>query len=131
VEQLGIQIRAGVHTGECEHTDHNFAGLAVHVGARVAAMAGPGEVWVSRTVRDVVAGSDIGFEPRGTHRLKGVPEPCDLYSVIDRGLVSVAVTVQPARRRITDRLVFATGAIGLGAATLWLSVVVLMPLVGA
>jgi class 3 adenylate cyclase len=130
VEQLGIQIRAGVHTGECEHTDDNVAGLAVHVGARVAAMAGPGEVWVSRTVRDLVAGSDIGLEPRGTHRLKGVPEPCDLYSVIGRGVVSVAVTGRPARRRIADRVVVVVGLLGLGAATLWLSVVVLIPLVG-
>jgi class 3 adenylate cyclase len=79
VERLGIQIRAGVHTGECERTDDNLAGLAVHIGARVGAAAGPGEVWVSHTVRDLVAGSGINFRRRGTHQLKGVPEPCELF----------------------------------------------------
>jgi class 3 adenylate cyclase len=94
IEQLGIQIRAGVHTGECERTDDNLAGLAVHIGARVTATAGPGEVWVSRTVRDLVAGSGIDFQPRGVHHLKGVPEHCELFSLIDTNGALVPTTVQ-------------------------------------
>ena len=66
VDAMGIQVRAGIHTGECERTEDNLAGLAVHIGARVAAAAGPGEVWVSRTVRDLVAGS--GSRPAGSWR---------------------------------------------------------------
>jgi class 3 adenylate cyclase len=128
VERLGIQIRAGVHTGECERTDDNVAGLAVHVGARVGATAGPGEVWVSRTVRDLVAGSGIDFRRRGTHQLKGVPEPCELFSLIDTGVALVPVTAQPTRPRVSDRIIFAAGALGLGIATLWLSIGVLIPL---
>jgi class 3 adenylate cyclase len=128
VEPLGIQIRAGVHTGECERTDDNLAGLAVHIGARVGATAGPGEVWVSRTVRDLVAGSSIDFRRRGTHQLKGVPEPCELFSLIDTGVALGLVTAKPTRPRVSDRIIFAAGALGLGIATLWLSVDVLIPL---
>jgi class 3 adenylate cyclase len=128
VERLGIQIRAGVHTGECERTADNVAGLAVHIGARVGATAGPGEVWVSRTVRDLVAGSGIDFRRRGTHQLKGVPEPCELFSLIDTGVALVPVTAQPTRPRVSDRIIFAAGALGLGIATLWLSIGVLIPL---
>jgi len=128
IEPLGIQIRAGVHTGECERTEDNLAGLAVHVGARVAASAGPGEVWVSRTVRDLVAGSGIDFQRRGVHQLKGVPERCQLFSLIDTNGALVPVTVQPTRLRVSDRIIFAAGAVGIGVATLWLSVVVLVPL---
>jgi class 3 adenylate cyclase len=70
---LGLEIRAGVHTGECELRDNGLAGIAVHIGARVAALAGPGEVLVTSTVRDLVAGSGIEFKDRGRHALKGVP----------------------------------------------------------
>ena len=70
---LGIEIRAGVHTGECELRGDNLAGIAVHIGARVAAIAGPGEVLVTSTVRDLVNGSGIEFTDRGVHTLKGVP----------------------------------------------------------
>jgi class 3 adenylate cyclase len=70
---LGVEVRAGLHTGECEIRDDDLAGIAVHIGARVAALAGRGEVLVTSTVRDLVAGSGIEFADRGRHQLKGVP----------------------------------------------------------
>ncbi len=79
--ELGLDVRAGVHTGECEVLDGKVAGLAVSIGARVAARAGPGEVLVSSTVRDLVAGSGIAFEDRGMAELKGVPGEWRLYAV--------------------------------------------------
>lgn len=81
VRRLGIEIRAGVHTGECEVTGENLSGVAVHIGARIAALSQPGEVVVSSTVKDLVAGSGIRFVDRGTHRLKGVPEEWRLFAV--------------------------------------------------
>jgi class 3 adenylate cyclase len=78
---IGLTVRAGLHTGECESVGEKIGGLAVHIGARVAGHAQPGEVLVSRTVRDLVAGSGIRFAPRGTHALKGVPGEWALYSV--------------------------------------------------
>jgi class 3 adenylate cyclase len=80
VRELGIQLRAGLHTGECELADGKVAGIAVSIGARIAAAAGPGEVLVSRTVRDLVAGSGLAFEDRGAHELKGVPGEWRLYA---------------------------------------------------
>jgi pimeloyl-ACP methyl ester carboxylesterase len=73
IAELGLQIRAGLHTGECELIGDDVGGIAVHIGARVAATAGPGEIRVSRTVADLVAGSGLEFEDRGEHELKGVP----------------------------------------------------------
>jgi class 3 adenylate cyclase len=81
VRVLGLEIRAGVHTGECELHDGKIAGIAVSMGARVAASAGPSEVLVSGTVKDLVAGSGIEFEDRGKHELKGVPGEWRLYAV--------------------------------------------------
>ncbi len=81
VRDLGIEIRAGLHTGEVELVGDAVRGLAVHVGARVAGLAGPGEVLVSRTVKDLVSGSGIAFDDRGVHDLKGVPEPWRLFAV--------------------------------------------------
>ena len=81
---LDLAIRAGVHTGECEVTGNKLVGVAVHIGARVAALAGAGEVLVSRTVTDLVAGSGIDFEPRGRHALKGVAGEWELFSVVRR-----------------------------------------------
>jgi class 3 adenylate cyclase len=78
---LGIEIRAGLHTGECEVVGEKMRGVAVHIGARVAALAGPGEVLLSRTVRDLVAGSGLAFEDRGTHVLKGVPGEWQLFAM--------------------------------------------------
>ncbi len=77
---LGIEVRAGLHTGECEVMGDDVGGIAVHIAARVSSLAGPGEVLVSRTVRDLVAGSQIEFAERGTHELKGVPDEWDLYA---------------------------------------------------
>ena len=81
VRALGLEMRAGLHTGECELFDGEVAGIAVHTGARVAACAQPGEVLVSSTVKDLVAGSGLTFEDRGTHALKGVPGEWRLYAV--------------------------------------------------
>ncbi len=81
VGQLGIAIRAGLHTGECEVMGEDIGGIAVHIGARVATEAAANEVLVSSTVKDLVAGSGIGFEDRGPHRLKGVPEEWRLFAV--------------------------------------------------
>ena len=80
--ELGLEIRAGVHTGECELQDGKVAGIAVNIGARVAGAAGPGEVLVSSTVKDLVAGSEIAFGERGIQELKGVPGEWKLYSAL-------------------------------------------------
>jgi class 3 adenylate cyclase len=81
VHALGLEVRAGLHTGECELLDGKVAGIAVHTGARVASHAAPGEVLVSSTVKDLVAGSGLSFQDRGTHELKGVPGEWRLYAV--------------------------------------------------
>jgi pimeloyl-ACP methyl ester carboxylesterase len=81
LEGIGIDARSGLHTGEVEVVGNNIAGIAVHIGARVAAEAGAGEVLVSSTVRDLVAGSGIEFEDRGLRDLKGLDEPRRLYAV--------------------------------------------------
>jgi len=81
VQELGLELRAGLHTGECEVHDDKVAGIAVSIGARVAGLASPGEVLVSSTVKDLVAGSGIEFRDRGEHDLKGVPGAWRLYAV--------------------------------------------------
>jgi class 3 adenylate cyclase len=81
VRELGIEIRAGLHTGECELVGDDVAGMAINIGARVSALAGPGEVLVSGTVKDLVYGSGIEFADRGAHELKGVPGDWRLYAV--------------------------------------------------
>ena len=73
IRPLGIDIRAGLHTGECEEIGENIGGIAVHIGARVAALAGPSEIFVSSTVKDLVAGSGLRFVDHGQHSLKGIP----------------------------------------------------------
>jgi pimeloyl-ACP methyl ester carboxylesterase len=85
VRDLGLEVRAGLHTGECEQLDGKVGGIAVHIGARVAAAARPGEVIVSRTVKDLVAGSEIAFEDRGSAELKGVPGAWELFAVVGIG----------------------------------------------
>ena len=77
---MGIDVRVGLHTGECDLRGDDLAGLAVHIAARVAAAAGADEVLVSSTVKDLVAGSGITFEDRGEHDLKGVPGTWRLYA---------------------------------------------------
>jgi len=84
VHDLGLSIRAGLHTGECEVTDGKIAGIAVHTGARVAALAAADEVLVSSTVRDLVAGSGIRFDEKGAHELKGIPGQWRLFAVQQR-----------------------------------------------
>ncbi len=79
---LGIELRAGLHTGECEMMEGDIGGLAVHIAARVSGLAGPGEVLVSRTVADLVAGSDLKFTDRGTHTLKGIRGKWQLFAVV-------------------------------------------------
>ena len=81
VGALGIELRAGLHTGECEVRGDDVGGIAVHIGARVSALAGPGEILVSGTLRDLVVGSGLGFDDRGAHELKGVPGEWRLFSV--------------------------------------------------
>ena len=81
VRDLGIAVRAGLHTGECELIGEDIGGIAVHIGARVAAHAGPSEVWVSQTVKDIVAGSGLAFDDRGEYELKGLPDRWRLYRV--------------------------------------------------
>lgn len=81
VRSLGIEVRAGLHTGECEIIGDKLGGIAVHTGARIASLAGPGEVLVSSTVKDLVAGSNLAFDDRGPQSLKGVPGRWQLFAV--------------------------------------------------
>ena len=82
VRPLGIDVRAGLHSGECEVLGDKLGGIAVHIGARVASLAAGGEVLVSNTVKDLVAGSGIGFQSRGVHALKGVPGEWSVFAVV-------------------------------------------------
>jgi class 3 adenylate cyclase len=81
VQALGIEVRAGLHTGECEVRGDDIGGIGVHIGARVSALAGPNDVLVSSTLRDLVIGSGLEFEERGAHELKGVPGEWRLFAV--------------------------------------------------
>jgi class 3 adenylate cyclase len=78
---VGVELRAGLHTGECEVRGHDLGGITVHVAARVGALARPGELLVTNTVKDLVAGSGIRFTDRGLHALKGVPDDRHLLAV--------------------------------------------------
>jgi class 3 adenylate cyclase len=84
VRPLGLEIRAGLHTGEVEIVGDDIEGLAIHIGARIAALAGTGEVLVSRTIKDLVVGSGLTFHDRGTHALKGVPDEWQLFQAVTR-----------------------------------------------
>jgi class 3 adenylate cyclase len=79
---MGLEMRAGVHTGEIELVADKVRGIAVHIGARVAALAGAREIFVSQTVKDLVAGSGFTFEDQGIHSLKGVPDDWRIYKVV-------------------------------------------------
>ena len=81
LQPLGLDVRAGLHTGEVERRGEDVGGIAVHIGARVAALARPGEVLASSTVKDLVVGSGIEFEARGSHILKGVPDEWRVFAV--------------------------------------------------
>jgi class 3 adenylate cyclase len=79
--ELGLEVRVGLHTGECELLGEDIGGIAVHIAARVLAQAGAGEIWCTRTVKDLVAGSGFAFTDRGTHQLKGIPDRWQLFAV--------------------------------------------------
>jgi class 3 adenylate cyclase len=83
VRQLGIEIRAGLHTGECEIIDDDISGISVHIAARIMSKAMPGEIYSSSTVKDLVAGSGLKFEKQGLFSLKGIPGDWEIYSVIN------------------------------------------------
>jgi pimeloyl-ACP methyl ester carboxylesterase/class 3 adenylate cyclase len=106
VRELGIEIRAGVHTGECELRGQDVGGIAVHIGARISASAGPGEVLASSTVRDLVAGSGIAFEDRGVHALKGVPGEWRLFAPVgeDTRLQDLPTPPEPKSDPVFDRI---------------------------
>jgi len=113
-ETLGIQIRAGIHTGECELLDTDIGGIAVHIAARICGQAGAGEILVSRTVRDLVVGSGTGFDDRGSVELRGVPGTWQLLAVNRHGApagsaeAELASMPTPGRRtamRRSDRAV--------------------------
>jgi class 3 adenylate cyclase len=82
VQTLGLEVRAGIHTGEIEVANETIRGIAVHIGARIAAMADGGEVLLSSTVKDLVAGSGLVFDDCGVHTLKGVPDEWQIYRVV-------------------------------------------------
>ena len=82
LREIGLEIRAGLHTGECEVGDGKIVGIAVSIGARISALAGSGEILVSGTVRDLVAGSGLRFEDRGEHPLKGIPDAWRLFALV-------------------------------------------------
>jgi class 3 adenylate cyclase len=92
VRALGLEVRAGLHTGECETIDGKVGGLAVNIGARVGALAGPSELLVSRTVKDLVVGSGLSFAGAGVHALKGVPGDWELYRVVNEPPTKAALS---------------------------------------
>lgn len=94
IRALGVEVRVGLHTGECELADGKVAGIAVSIGARIAGVAGPGEVLISSTVKDLVAGSGLTFDDRGTHQLKGVPGDWRLYALADSALPTLLASRQ-------------------------------------
>ena len=99
---LGLEIRAGIHTGEIELAGRDIAGLAVHIAARVSAAARPGEILVSQTVRDIILGSGFTFTDRGEHELKGVPGRWRLFDVAGSD-ASGPVTIEPSMQTLADR----------------------------
>ena len=105
VEELQVQIRAGVHTGECEAMGADLGGMAVHIGSRVASHAGPGEVLVSSTVKDLVVGSGLAFAEAGEHELKGVPGAWRLYRVARARAADAPLAPASAHMTRADRVV--------------------------
>ena len=102
-ETLGIEIRAGIHTGECELLDNDIGGIAVHIAARICGQAGAGEILVSRTVRDLVVGSGTGFEDRGSVELRGVPGTWQLLAVNRHGPPAGSAEAELASMPTPDR----------------------------
>ncbi|MGB7589117.1 MAG: adenylate/guanylate cyclase domain-containing protein [Solirubrobacterales bacterium] len=104
VAELGIDLRGGIHTGECEAIGEDLGGLAVHIGARVSALAGPGEIVVSSTVKELVVGSDMQFSDRGEHELKGVPGSWHLYALGEERAPQVELDGAAGYMRRSDRV---------------------------
>jgi pimeloyl-ACP methyl ester carboxylesterase/class 3 adenylate cyclase len=104
VAELGIELRGGIHTGECEVIGEDLGGLAVHIGARVGALARPGEIVVSSTVKELVVGSDMQFTDRGEHELKGVPGSWHLYALGEERTPQVELDGAAGYMRRSDRL---------------------------
>jgi class 3 adenylate cyclase/pimeloyl-ACP methyl ester carboxylesterase len=107
-EDAGIRVRAGIHTGELEHTAMNVTGLTVHIGARVGAAAEPGQVLVSRTVHDLVAGSGLTFTSRGQHELKGVSGAWELFAVTHAGEQLEDLPQEESMQTSMDKMVLQT-----------------------
>jgi len=104
VAELGIQLRSGIHTGECEAIGEDLGGLAVHIGARVGALAGPGEIIVSSTVKELVVGSDMQFTDRGEHELKGIPGSWHLYALGEERTPLLELDAAAQYMRRSDRV---------------------------
>jgi class 3 adenylate cyclase len=107
-ESAGMTVRAGIHTGELEHEAMNVTGLTVHIGARVGAAADPGEVLVSRTVHDLVAGSGLTFVSRGEHPLKGVSGTWELFAVTHAGEQPEDLPHEESMQTPMDKMVLQT-----------------------
>lgn len=101
--ELGLPVRAGVHSGELERTGRDVTGMSVHIGARVSALAGPGEVLVSRTVHDLAIGSGLVFHGRGDHELKGVPGRWELFALAEVGEQERTATAESPMPTVMDR----------------------------
>jgi class 3 adenylate cyclase len=103
--ELGVELRSGIHTGECEAIGEDLGGLTVHIGARVSALAGPGEIVVSSTIKELVIGSDMQFSDRGEHELKGVPGSWHLYTLGEERIPRVELDGAAGYMRRSDRVV--------------------------
>ena len=100
----GLSVRAGAHSGELQRDGMNVTGMAVHIGARVSSLAGPGEVWVSRTVRDLVVGSGLDFVGQGPRQLKGVPDTWELFKLAHAGEQAGSMPVEESMQTSADKL---------------------------
>jgi class 3 adenylate cyclase/pimeloyl-ACP methyl ester carboxylesterase len=107
VADIGIELRSGIHTGECEAMGDDLGGLAVHIGARVSALAGPGEIVVSSTVKELVVGSSMQFTDRGEHELKGVPGSWHLYALGEQRTPQLELDGAARHMRRSDRVAVA------------------------
>src|SRR5438067_5285772 len=116
--KMGIAVRAGLHAGECERMGKKVGGLAVHIGARVAGLAGPGDVVLTSTVRDLALGSGTRFEERGSHSLKGVPNQWQVFALehADRAPLADRPILGETRRRSRLPAFFAVGAVAIAVA---------------
>jgi class 3 adenylate cyclase len=107
-DRMGLPVRAGVHTGELERSGLDVTGMTVHIGARINALAAPGEVLVSSTVRDLVVGSGLAFVDRGTHELKGVPGQWGVFALADTSKRPAELPDEPSLETALDRAALRT-----------------------